>query len=119
MIQKFEDFVNESRFVDLINKKFTGEKRKEDKLTYYQPVYRSGRFKNRTPGFLGTNCVFPSIEDCKKWLYDNYYYGIDDIDIKEYNEDYVNSHEMTIVNWEGNPIDKEGNPLDYDGNPIE
>ena len=30
MIQKFEDFIKESRFVDPIDKKFTGEKRKED-----------------------------------------------------------------------------------------
>ena len=36
MIQKFEDFVKESRFVDLINKKFTGEQRKEDiPILYY------------------------------------------------------------------------------------
>ena len=30
MIQKFEDFIKESRFVDPIDNKFTGEKRKED-----------------------------------------------------------------------------------------
>ena len=28
MIQKFEDFIKESRFVDPIDKKFTGEKKK-------------------------------------------------------------------------------------------
>ena len=108
MIQKFEDFLNESRFVDLIDKKFTGEKRKEDiKHTYYKPVVFKGdgiHINYYVPPELNYSYVFKSREDCKKWLKDHYY-DIKFFNIEEYDDDYIDSNKMTIVDSEGYPIE--------------
>jgi hypothetical protein len=108
MVHKFEDFLNESRFVDLIDKKFTGEIRKEDiKHTYYKPVVFKGdgiHINYYVPEELSYLYVFKSIEDCKKWLKDHNY-DIKVFNIEEYDEDYIDSNKMIIVDSEGDPIE--------------
>ena len=99
--------IKESRFVDLIDKKFTGEKRKEDiKHTYYQPVNYIDSYKTigYIPKGLNATNFFQSMEDCEKWLKDHHY-NIKDWNIEEYDDDDRDSRKMIIIDSEGNPIE--------------